>query len=65
MNLVINEVLWKQIFVDKLLFKHNVSIDEAEDIFLEATQLFGKFQKAMLRVKMFMRHIQQLTMVVI
>ena len=30
-NLTINDIIWKQQFVEKLAFKHQVSIEEAEE----------------------------------
>jgi uncharacterized DUF497 family protein len=30
---LINDIIWKQRFVDKLAFKHQVSIEEAEEVF--------------------------------
>lgn len=30
--MVINDIIWKQKFVDKFAFKHQVSIDEAEEV---------------------------------
>jgi len=30
--LIINDIIWKQQFVDKLAFKHHVSIEEVEEV---------------------------------
>ena len=30
--MIINDIIWKQKFVDKLAFKHQVSIDEVEEV---------------------------------
>ena len=32
-NVIINDIIWKQQFVDKLACKHHVSIEEAEEVF--------------------------------
>ncbi len=31
--MTINDIIWKQQFVDKLAFKHQVSIEEVEEVF--------------------------------
>lgn len=31
--MIINDIIWKQQFVDKLAFKHFVSIEEVEEVF--------------------------------
>lgn len=35
--MLINDIIWKQRFVDKLAFKHQVSIEEAEEVFNSST----------------------------
>ncbi len=30
--MIINDIIWKQQFVDKLAFKHHVSIEEVEEV---------------------------------
>lgn len=44
----IQEILWKQRFVEKLLVKHEVSMEEAEDV-LYAKCLFRKVARGRVR----------------
>ena len=31
--MIINDIIWKQQFVDKLTYKHRISIEEVEEVF--------------------------------
>lgn len=45
----IREVIWKERFVEKLLTKHRVSIEEAEDVLEARSRLYRKIAKGRVR----------------
>jgi hypothetical protein len=48
--MVINQIIWKDQFVEKLATEHGVSVAEAEDV-LDSDRTSGRSAKAMSKVK--------------